>query len=50
MCCVCRLAIASLIVRVCAQKSFSRGRRQETGDRRQEERGSIEEVVGKIIP
>ncbi|WP_287527280.1 hypothetical protein [Okeania sp. SIO2C2] len=24
------------IIRVCAQKSFSRGRRQETGDRRQE--------------
>ncbi|NET16510.1 MAG: hypothetical protein F6K08_28655 [Okeania sp. SIO1H6] len=34
------------------KKSFSRGRRQETGDRRQEtgEMGIIEEVVGKIFP
>ncbi|NEP85541.1 MULTISPECIES: hypothetical protein [Okeania] len=33
-------------------KSFSRARRQETGDRRQEtgEMGIIEEVVGKIVP
>ncbi|NEP88873.1 MAG: hypothetical protein F6K18_19640 [Okeania sp. SIO2C2] len=32
------------------KKSFSRGRRQETGDRRQEKWGMSEEVGAKFCP